>query len=77
MKRHDSRILLVRPDDVLLIGHAGDADLKALGRAAQSLKDTLGLRHVVIFSEDIDMDVLPETAPLLSRKAPRGHPKHD
>lgn len=66
MSRHESRILLVQPDDVLLIGHAGNCDPEAVNAAAHALKDALGLRHVVVFAEDIDMTLLPSEAPWLA-----------
>lgn len=54
-----TRVLLIRPGDVLLIGNVGPIrDAKAAADAAQAIKDVVGVR-VVLFERDIDVDKLP------------------
>jgi len=54
------RVVLVKPGDVLLIGNVGELtpeDAEAAGHIATQLRTTLGLAHVVLFHEDIDLAV--------------------
>lgn len=54
------RAVLLKPGDVLLIGNVGEltpALAKAAGHLASQLRTTLGLAHVVLFHEDIDLAV--------------------
>ncbi|MEV5347187.1 hypothetical protein [Streptomyces achromogenes] len=54
------RAVLLKPGDVLLIGNVGELtpeDAEAAGHLASQLCTALGLAHVVLFHEDIDLAV--------------------
>jgi hypothetical protein len=61
----DTRIVLVKPGDVLMLGNVTlpeDEDaLEAFDSALRTLKDALGLEHVLVFEDDIDLAVKPAT----------------
>lgn len=54
----DTRVLLIKPGDVLLIGNVGDLDPEGAPEAAAAIQDAIGVR-IVIFTEDIDIDKVP------------------
>lgn len=54
----DTRVLLIKPGDVLLIGKVGDVDPEGASEAAAAIQDAIGVR-IVIFTEDIDIDKVP------------------
>jgi len=53
-----TRVVLVKPGDVLIFGNVGDA---ASGdwSGVESLKELLGLKAIVVFDEDIDLAAVP------------------
>lgn len=59
----ETRVVLVKPGDVLLIGNVGafdDSAMEALAVALAPLKLALGLAtDVLVFEADIDLGVLP------------------
>jgi hypothetical protein len=60
MSADATRVVLVKPGDVLLIGNAGqlgDDAAEALHNLASQLRSVLGLAHVVLFEGDIDLAV--------------------
>lgn len=54
----DTRVLLIKPGDVLLIGNVGDVDPEGASEAAAAIRDAIGVR-VFMFTEDIDIDKVP------------------
>ena len=57
-----ARIVLVKPGDVLIIGNVSiDPEDEALGKAAGALRELLGLAHVLIFEDDIDLAVTTQS----------------
>jgi hypothetical protein len=55
-----ARIVLVKPGDVLAIGNfTGDCD--ALSEALNGLKEHLGLAHILVFEDDIDLAAISST----------------
>lgn len=63
-----TRVVLVRPGDVLVFGNVGPFAQQA-SVAAGGLRDQLGLAAVVLFPGDIDMAAVPgaETGPHVQR----------
>ncbi|MDX3111543.1 winged helix-turn-helix domain-containing protein [Nonomuraea angiospora] len=57
-----TRVMLVKPGDVLVFGNVGEVG-ERIAATANSLRDQLGLRQVVLFQDDIDMTALPGSAP--------------
>ena len=59
----DTRIVLVKPGDVLMLGNVTlpeDEDaLEAFNTALRTLKENLGLEHILVFEDDIDLAVKP------------------
>lgn len=59
----DTRIVLVKPGDVLMLGNVTlpeDEDaLTAFDSALRTVGETLGLEHVLVFEDDIDLAVKP------------------
>jgi hypothetical protein len=60
----DTRIVLVKPGDVLMLGNVtlpeNEGDLDLFLMALSTLKDTLGLAHdILVFEDDIDLAVKP------------------
>lgn len=62
----DTRIVLVKPGDVLMLGNVtlpeDDDALEAFNAALGTLGETLGLEHVCVFEDDIDLGVQPRRA---------------
>jgi DNA-binding winged helix-turn-helix (wHTH) protein len=56
-----TRIVIVRPGDVLAIGNVGEVSEHAAATAA-ALRDQLQLSEVLLFEGDIDMATLPRGA---------------
>lgn len=57
-----TRVLLIQPDDVLLIGNVGPIkDQAAVVAAVKNLQELIGVK-VVLFSADIDIAKLPTDA---------------
>jgi hypothetical protein len=60
---NDTRIVLVKPGDVLMLGNVTlpeDEDaVEAFNTALGTLRKTLGLEHVLVFEDDIDLAVKP------------------
>lgn len=55
----DTRVVLVKPGDVLIFGNIGDSvDVEEAADAARSLKDHLRLAAIWFFNEDIDLAVV-------------------
>lgn len=54
----DTRVLLIKPGDVLLIGNVGDVDLEEASASVEALQDAIGVR-IFIFTEDIEIDKVP------------------
>jgi hypothetical protein len=55
-----TRVVLIKPGDVLLIGNVGEnVDYEALPDLAEKLKSALGIAHVAIFEADIDLASVP------------------
>jgi hypothetical protein len=57
----ETRVVLVKPGDVLCFGNVGHMRPEALDRisaAMAPLKEDLGLREVLAFDEDIDLTVV-------------------
>jgi hypothetical protein len=73
----DTRIVLIKPGDVLIIGNLGTALdgepgshlLDSLG----TLKETLGLAGLAVFAEDIDLAAVRDALPLRADTPDRGH----
>lgn len=58
----DARIVLVKPGDVLIFGNVtADVDSSVFMETVTTLKDLLGLAHVVVFEDDIDLAVQQES----------------
>lgn len=56
-----TRIVLVKPGDVLLIGNVGALPIEAvesLQPGLAALKDKLGLAGIAVFEGDIDLDAV-------------------
>ncbi|MGR6922604.1 winged helix-turn-helix domain-containing protein [[Actinomadura] parvosata] len=53
-----TRVVLVRPGDVLVFGNVGSVS-ESTAATANALRDQLALRQVVLFQADIDMAALP------------------
>ncbi|GFH34305.1 hypothetical protein [Streptomyces pacificus] len=55
----DTRVVLVKPGDLLLIGNVGELDTDTLyeqvPQLLENIKTALGLAGVVIFEGDIDL----------------------
>lgn len=60
-----TRVVLVQPGDVLLIGGVGQIDHDGLAEAVAYFREQLGLDRVMLFAADIDMAVAhaPESSP--------------
>lgn len=63
MKGDGTRIVLVKPGDIVMLGnvtlpHDEDA-LETFNAALGTLRETLGLEHVCVFEDDIDLAVKP------------------
>lgn len=65
-----TRILLIKPGDVLLIGNTGQLyetqsteDTQHLAAVIEAFKDALGIKAVFLFEEDIDIAALPADEP--------------
>lgn len=56
----ETRIVLVKPGDILMFGNVGGFDLDAVSDALGALTKELGLRHVYVFEDDIDLAVVPD-----------------
>jgi hypothetical protein len=54
----ETRVVLVKPGDVLIFGNVGNFDSSIADRFGD-LKDLLGLKQIVIFTEDIDLAAIP------------------
>lgn len=54
----DTRVLLIKPGDVLLVGNVGDIDPEGASEAAEAFRDAIGVR-IFLFTEDIDIDKVP------------------
>jgi hypothetical protein len=59
----DTRIVLVKPGDVLMLGNVAlpelASDLDAFHAALSTLRETLSLEHICVFEDDIDLAVKP------------------
>jgi hypothetical protein len=59
----DTRVVLVKPGDVLMLGNVTTPEDveegEAFDAALLQLKSTLGLAHVLVFEDDIDLAVKP------------------
>lgn len=56
----DTRIVLVKPGDVLMFGNVSvNLDDKTFCTAMTTLKDKLGLAQILVFEDDIDLAVRP------------------
>lgn len=59
----DTRIVLVKPGDVLMLGNVtlpeDDAASEAFNAALSILKERLDLAHICVFEDDIDLAVKP------------------
>jgi len=56
----ETRIVLVKPGDVLIFGNCGDLGCTGtFTHALESLKYELHLKAVLVFDEDIDLAVVP------------------
>lgn len=57
---NETRVVLVKPGDVLIFGNVGpvEGDWTGVG----NLKDLLGLKAVLVFTEDIDLAAIPDGA---------------
>lgn len=62
-----TRVVLVKPGDVLILGNVGAAiaaeNISALGELAQTLKDVLDLSQVVICADDVSIAAETPGAP--------------
>lgn len=62
----DTRIVLVKPGDVLMLGNVtlpeDEAALESFEAALSTLRETLGLEHVCVFEDDIELAVKPGRA---------------
>lgn len=52
-----TRVVLVKPGDVLVFGNVGEQ--RHVACAATALRDQLGLREVLLFAGDVDMTAVP------------------
>ncbi|MCX5066918.1 hypothetical protein OOJ91_13785 [Micromonospora lupini] len=60
MAGDETRVVLVKPGDVLVFGNVGEfATPKDLARLGKRLKKALGVKDVVLFVGDIDLAVVP------------------
>lgn len=59
----DTRVVLVKPGDVLVLGNVtlphDEGALEAFNTALGALRETLGLEHVLVFEDDVDLAVKP------------------
>jgi hypothetical protein len=60
----DTRIVLVKPGDVLMLGNVtlpkGEDAVLAFSQALRTLRETLGLAgEILVFEDDIDLAVKP------------------
>ncbi|MGW6739710.1 hypothetical protein ACWGDX_03005 [Streptomyces sp. NPDC055025] len=65
MSSEGTRVVLVKPGDVLLIGNVGSLDTDALtnaGEAFTQLRSALGLAGIFVFEDDIDLAVTAASA---------------
>ncbi|WNI16922.1 hypothetical protein [Actinacidiphila sp. ITFR-21] len=51
----DTRIVLVKPGDVLIIGNAPSIDHEEVAPLLTGLRQQLGLARIMLFSDDIDL----------------------
>ncbi|WP_156206149.1 hypothetical protein [Streptomyces lycii] len=54
-----TRVVLVKPGDVLVFGNVGDVDAEQVSLLGGLLRDLLPDTQVVLFAEDIDMAAVP------------------
>ena len=52
---NDTRVVLVKPGDVLVFGNVGDLDPTDCADTLRDLKEKIGLAQIVIFPGDIDL----------------------
>jgi hypothetical protein len=62
MPDQETRVVLVKPGDVLLFGNVGDLPAEAIDAGTEQLLDATGVAKVIFFRDDIDMAALPATA---------------
>lgn len=56
----ETRVVLVKPGDVLIFGNCGDIEWDARSQIAlDRIKEKLDLGHVLIFEADIDLAAVP------------------
>lgn len=53
-----TRVVLIKPGDVLVFGNVGDVS-ERVAATAGALRDQLRLAHVVLFPQDIDIAAIP------------------
>jgi hypothetical protein len=58
MTDSETRLVIVKPGDVLVLANVGPLGDK-VGDLLAVLKDELGLRHILIFERDADLSVVP------------------
>lgn len=56
-----TRVVLVKPGDVLVFGNVGHLTPEDMDRL-RPLKDTLRLAHIVAFPGDIDLAAIPQAS---------------
>ena len=56
----EARVVLVKPGDILIFGNVGDFDPgDNFSAALTTVKECLGLAHIVVFEADIDLAAIP------------------
>jgi carbonic anhydrase len=56
----EARVFLVKPGDTLVFGNVGAlVDAEDIAELIESIKAALGVRRVVLFEADIDMELVP------------------
>lgn len=65
MSAEPTRVVLVKPGDVLIIGNVqvDFTKLGAFGQAVETLRDTMGLRQIVICEDDVSIAAETSGAP--------------
>ncbi|MBM7518285.1 hypothetical protein [Nocardioides nitrophenolicus] len=54
-----TRVVLVKPDDVLVFGNIGPANTEVMSELGERIKAVTGASLVVFFADDIDLAAVP------------------
>lgn len=73
MTGEPTRVVLVKPGDVLILGNVqvDVTKLGAFGQAVETLRDAMGIRQIVICEDDVSIaaETPPSTAPSFAQRA--------